>query len=101
MLDDADANRLEPVTCTRKRRRPVVPVIAMLLAAGAVAGAAGAVVHVLLSDGRFFDPQPWITGVIVGVGTCFAVGVAQPWGEARRARKQQVPPADADASPRR
>lgn len=87
LLDDALANRLEPVTYARKRRRPIVLVVALMLAAGVVAGAAGAALHALLSGGRFFDPQPWISGVITGAGVCFAVGVAQPWGEARRARK--------------
>lgn len=100
MLDDAQANRLEPVTYTRKRRRPIVSVIALTLVAGVIAGAAGAAVHVLLSAGQFFDPQPWISGVIIGAGTC--LGVAQPWGEARRARKKNsIDAATARTAPRR
>jgi len=100
MLDDAQANRLEPVTYTRRRRRPIVLVIALTLAAGVIAGAAGAAVHVLLAGGQFFDPQSWISGVIIGAGAC--LGVAQPWREARRARKKNsVHAATARSAPRR
>jgi hypothetical protein len=88
LLSDAESGRLQPVRYTKARRPPIVLAIAVLLAGGLVAGAAGAALHVLLAGGRFFDPQPWITGLVIGAGSCFALGVAQPWGERRRARNR-------------
>ena len=88
LLADAESGRLRPVRYTKARRPPIVLVIAVLLAGGVVAGAAGAALHVLLGGGRFLDPQPWITGAIIGAGSCFATGIAQPWGERRRARNR-------------
>ena len=88
LLSDAESGRLQPVRYTKARRPTIVLVVAVLLAGGVVAGAAGAGLHVLLGSGRFLDPQPWITGAIIGAGSCFAVGVAQPSGERRRSHRR-------------
>jgi hypothetical protein len=62
-------------------------VVGLVVGAAVVCAAVGVGLHVLVFHGSAADPQPYVSGAVIGAGSCIAVGIAQPWGERRRRRR--------------